>query len=70
MTCYVSPWCLNRGRDVCPCDNCESLEPESLHDYEQFALPAFREWCKLSAGERGAVLWLAMHYLLEKGLTL
>lgn len=66
MSCYVRPWCINRDREPCPCDNCEALEPETLHDWEQFALLPFREWCKLSSGERGAVLYLAVHYLLQR----
>ena len=69
MSCYVRPWCINRNRNRCPCDNCEALEPETMHDYERFELPTFREWCKLSVGERGAVLWLALYYMQQKGMT-
>lgn len=67
--CYVRPWCISRHKDCCPCDNCEALEPETLPNWEAFELPLFREWCELSAGERGAVLWLALYYMQQKGTT-
>jgi len=69
MNCYVRPWCANRDRDVCPCDNCASFEPEALYGYEHFFLPAFREWRKLSSSEREAVLYLAAYYQQQGGMT-
>jgi len=66
----IKTYCLNRTRGCCT--ECakegkfRKLEPETLHDHEQFNIPSFAELLEMSPYAKLAVLFLALYYILAK----